>query len=424
MKPCCGRYTVAFFVAHHAVSVAAVAGLPEPRDDHAVVMARFAQDCLQRSSQVCKGLETVLGPDTGDLGFRIGLHSGQVTAGVLRGDKGRFQLFGDTVNTASRIETTGVRNKIHCSQETAELLKADGREKWLTPREDQVHLKGKGVMKTYFVRVINASVMSGLSALDKAERPRMSLTDTTSRLVKWNVEVLSGILKRVAKRRAACGKVSKPFSAALNTGSKMLLDEVQDVISLPPFNGNAIRKQEAMESFSLEPEVMRELYILVNKIAHKYRDNAFHNFEHASHVSMSVVKMMSRIVDPKEVAAKNRGSKFDSVKLEEELHDHTFGITSDPLTQFACAFSALIHDVDHQGVPNSTLVNEESPLAIKYKYKSVAEQNSVDLAWDLLIGPDYENLRNCICADGEEFRRFRQLVVNSVMVSIGFVVCC
>lgn len=78
----------------------AVAGLPEPRKDHAVIMARFATDCIYRMQKIVKALETTLGPDTGDLAMRIGLHSGQVTAGVLRGDKGRFQLFGDTMNTA------------------------------------------------------------------------------------------------------------------------------------------------------------------------------------------------------------------------------------------------------------------------------------------------------------------------------------
>jgi len=78
----------------------AVAGLPDPRKDHATVMARFARDVLYKMNDLTKKLEMSLGPDTGDLALRIGLHSGQVTAGVLRGDKSRFQLFGDTMNTA------------------------------------------------------------------------------------------------------------------------------------------------------------------------------------------------------------------------------------------------------------------------------------------------------------------------------------
>lgn len=80
----------------------AVAGLPEPREDHAVCMARFARDCLLKTRELTKELELTLGPDTADLAMRIGLHSGPVTAGVLRGDRPRFQLFGDTMNTTAR----------------------------------------------------------------------------------------------------------------------------------------------------------------------------------------------------------------------------------------------------------------------------------------------------------------------------------
>ena len=60
--------------------------------NHAVVMARFARDCSLKLPQVVHRLEKVLGPGTRDLGMRFGIASGPVTAGVLRGDKARFQL--------------------------------------------------------------------------------------------------------------------------------------------------------------------------------------------------------------------------------------------------------------------------------------------------------------------------------------------
>ena len=70
----------------------AVVGLPEPADDHALIMARFARACMSTMTEVVHTLELTLGPGTSDLAMRFGLHSGPVTAGVLRGDKSRFQL--------------------------------------------------------------------------------------------------------------------------------------------------------------------------------------------------------------------------------------------------------------------------------------------------------------------------------------------
>ena len=72
----------------------AVVGLPDPNPRHAVVMSRFARDCSIRFHRLVQRLEISLGPDTADLSIRVGLHSGAVTAGVLRGDRARFQLFG------------------------------------------------------------------------------------------------------------------------------------------------------------------------------------------------------------------------------------------------------------------------------------------------------------------------------------------
>jgi 3'5'-cyclic nucleotide phosphodiesterase len=111
------------------------------------------------------------------------------------------------------------------------------------------------------------------------------------------------------------------------------------------------------------------------------------------------------------------------VKLERpssahESHTLLVGINSDPLTQFACAFAALTHDVDHHGVPNSVLVREEAPLAIKYKNKSILEQNSLNIVWEILMKPEFEKLLHCICSGRQdEFLRFRALYVNAMMAT-------
>ena len=70
----------------------AVAGCPDPMKNHPVAMARFSPECMETMDTLTKRLEVTLGPDTGDLDLRIGMHSGPVTAGVLRGERARFQL--------------------------------------------------------------------------------------------------------------------------------------------------------------------------------------------------------------------------------------------------------------------------------------------------------------------------------------------
>jgi 3'5'-cyclic nucleotide phosphodiesterase len=107
----------------------------------------------------------------------------------------------------------------------------------------------------------------------------------------------------------------------------------------------------------------------------------------------------------------------EGATLAASLHDHTYGITSDPLTQFACVLSALIHDTDHAGVSNGQLVKEHSILAKTFKKKSVAEQNSITLAWEKLMNPRFADLRKCIYSEPSELDRFRQLIVNNVLAT-------
>jgi 3'5'-cyclic nucleotide phosphodiesterase len=77
----------------------------------------------------------------------------------------------------------------------------------------------------------------------------------------------------------------------------------------------------------------------------------------------------------------------------------------------------LIHDVDHEGVPNVQLEREQSAVALEYKGKSVAEQHSLTLSWNLLMKPEFRDLRRALCATFDEAKRFRQLVVNAVMAT-------
>ena len=187
-----------------------------------------------------------------------------------------------------------------------------------------------------------------------------------SRLVDWNVDQLYAVLIKVAAHR-----------------QKMKGNESTEV--------------------TIDPIVKLQLRDYVTKIESLYHDVPYHNFEHASHVTMSVNKLMKRIVD-------QEGNP-------EDLEVTTFGLSTDPLVHFAVVFSALILDVDHRGVPNAQLVKERDGLAIRFKNKSVSEQNSIKVAWELLKEPGFESLRSCIFEDESERYRFRQLVANAVMAT-------
>ena len=128
---------------------------------------------------------------------------------------------------------------------------------------------------------------------------------------------------------------------------------------------------------------------------------------------MSANKLLSRIVSPEDVNYHRSSVKA----IASDLHQYTYGITSDPLTQFAIMISTLVHDVDHTGVSNQQRGREEPELAKRYHDKSVAEQNSIELAWDLFMLPKFSNLQRAIFSTEDDVRRFRQLIVNLVMAT-------
>ena len=192
----------------------------------------------------------------------MGMHSGPVTGGVLRGQNARFQLFGDTMNQTSRMESTGLPNRIQMSTTTAKILIDSGKGKWLEKRPEKVDVKGKGLQETYWfkqsvARHISASVTSGSSA--DAEAVSMAISDEqttamirslgnniaskTQRLITWNTEVLSRRVKSILQYRES------------------LLDEGIQSLDV-----------------DLSPQVANQLHKYVHDIAFMYRDNPFHNY--------------------------------------------------------------------------------------------------------------------------------------------------
>ncbi len=124
-----------------------VGGLPTRRDDHAEAIAEMALDIQNAIAQFRE--------ETGkDFNIRIGINTGPVVAGVIGIKKFSYDLWGDTVNIASRMESHGIPGQIHVTDSTYERL----REQYLLTERGTIQVKGKGEMTTYFLtgrKIIN-----------------------------------------------------------------------------------------------------------------------------------------------------------------------------------------------------------------------------------------------------------------------------
>jgi guanylate cyclase len=109
-------------------------GIPVPRQDHAHALARMALDMLAYAAQ-------------GPLSFRIGIHSGPAVAGVIGTRKFQYDIWGDTVNTASRMESHSEPGRIQISDATNRLIEDD----FVTTYRGPIEVKGKGTLTTWWL---------------------------------------------------------------------------------------------------------------------------------------------------------------------------------------------------------------------------------------------------------------------------------
>jgi hypothetical protein len=200
----------------------------------------------------------------------------------------------------------------------ADLLISSGKSHWIAPRVDRVVAKGKGEIQTFWLSIARevkeASVAETDNQVSEAflleerefeiidDNEKKKSDEKTARLIDWNVDVLLRLLRQIVARRlsrqAQADASQVDESQFLETGH-LVIDEVKEVITLPRYE--AISRHFDPESVVLEDAVVEQLHAFVSNVAGMYHANAFHNFEHASHVTMSVTKLLSRIVAPSDI---------------------------------------------------------------------------------------------------------------------------
>jgi hypothetical protein len=251
------------------------------------------------------------------------------------------------------MESSSLPNKIQVSQKTATLVVEAGKSHWLIPRKDLVNAKGKGLLQTYWLNPkrskttgspscsfeeggTDVGVCGAAAARRELEGRACSAADEISeeklqRLIDWNVEVFEDLLKPIvqrkhAKQRRSCTKRPDVNETILPEGSSVR-DQVVAAVKMPEFQPSTETREVDLTS-----GVVSQLRTYITSVANLYKNNnSFHNFEHASHVIMSTVKLLQRVA--------TRDVKKKDISNQKEYHDYTFGISTDPLTKFAIVFT-------------------------------------------------------------------------------------
>lgn len=229
-------------------------------------------------------------------------------------ERSRFQLFGDTVNTAARMESAGKAGRIHVSQKTANCLAAAGKEHWFMHREDKINAKGLGELSTYWIdpkaieistkrikrRSSNPSESKDDDDGDVVDHPTLRaatefennryredacngrIAAGEQRLIDWTVKQLLKLLKQIVARRAECGQSGTvgviPQAAAAQTEINVF-EEVKEIIRLPESGkkNEKIGSKVDPETVQLHPDVTWQLFDYVTSISTLYRNLPFHN---------------------------------------------------------------------------------------------------------------------------------------------------
>jgi class 3 adenylate cyclase len=152
----------------------AASGLPQPDENHAENVANFAVAVQHCCRQVLSPLEKE------PIRLRVGIHTGPCASGIVGTTNPRYCVFGDTVNTTARHESSGEPGKIHCSRVTKEELERRANDKFSLAERGLVEMKGKGEQLTYWLTGSESNKLVNGPALEKLDLEVKRLLETTN----------------------------------------------------------------------------------------------------------------------------------------------------------------------------------------------------------------------------------------------------